>query len=83
MFKQTFRCKQEKNQIENCRVLFMISKPREYRITKARVRTSNYSQVTKLKAKVVVYDRKVKISPTLDLPVLGKSEDDDGEFYTK
>lgn len=32
---------------------------------------------------VVVYDRKVKNFPTLDLPVLNKSEDDDGELYTK
>lgn len=52
MFRQTFRCKQEKNQIENCRVLFMISKPKEYRITKARVSKSKYSQVTKLKARL-------------------------------
>jgi hypothetical protein len=37
----------------------------------------------KTERQVVVYDRKVKISPTLDLPVLGKSEDDDGELYTK
>lgn len=37
----------------------------------------------KTERQVVVYGRKVKISPTLDLPVLGKSEDDDGEFYTK
>lgn len=37
----------------------------------------------KTESQVVVYDRKVKISPTLDLPVLSKSEDDDGEFYTK
>ena len=37
----------------------------------------------KTERQVAVYDRKVKISPTLDLPVLGKSEHDDGELYTK
>ena len=37
----------------------------------------------KTERQVAVYDRKVKISPTLDLPVLGKSEHDDGELYAK
>lgn len=37
----------------------------------------------KTESQVLVYDRKVKISPTLDLPILAKTEDDDGAKYTK
>lgn len=36
----------------------------------------------KTESQVLVYDRKVKISPTLDLPILAKTEDDDGAKYT-
>jgi hypothetical protein len=37
----------------------------------------------KTESQVLVYDRKVRISSTLDLPVMGRSEDDEGEKYTK
>ena len=41
----------------------MISKPKEYRITKARVSKSKYSQVTKLKARLWFMTEKWKFLP--------------------